>query len=402
MSLVIVKEFPALTAHRQKKQYTWKITAYESGYTISHGYAGGKVQSTHTEVLVGKAGRSQSEQSILQAQSEYNKKLDRGYSPGELASENGGVSFQNASTKRMVYYPMLCKIFADCPGSVVYPCHTQRKIDGVRAVAVYDITSGTVSLQSRNGKFYNIPFIQQRIAEFFRANKCFDVVLDGELHTVDPSKYAFDTISGICRRGLKSTESAPDTLPVHNPLAEKIQYQMYDLFTPADPSVPFSVRHFRLSCLTVTSENVLIVPCSIANSESDVMCELDIMLNQGHEGVIIRNSNGPYSFGPARSNDIFKLKRFTDSEFGLVSFEEGKGKNKGMPVLVCVTADNKQFKATPDGPVDNRRKMLLYLKSIPTDTLQKHRVTVKYQDLSANGIPRFPIAVGTTFRDQYE
>jgi len=399
----VAKDFPLLTAHRQKKHYTWKITAYDNGYTVEHGYLGGKLQSTHTEVLVGKAGRTSSEQSILQAQSEYNKKLDRGYSPENGNSANNispvgnGASFQNAVDKRTVYYPMLCKIFADCPGSVVYPCHTQRKIDGVRALAVYNAGTGTVSLQSRNGKFYNIPFIQQRISDFFKANNCLDVILDGELHTVDPSKYAFDTISGICRRGLKTTG-----VSTADPLTEKIQYQVYDLFSASRPQDPFVARHSKLLSFTVTSENVCIIPCNIANTETDVLRELDVMLAQGHEGVIIRNSNGIYSFGPARSSDIFKLKRFTDTEFNLVSFEEGKGKNKGMPVLVCVTADGKEFKATPDGPAENRKRMLLYLQSIPQSVMQAHRVTVKYQDLSANGIPRFPIAVGTTFRDQYE
>lgn len=430
---VIARVFPPLIADRQKKQYTWQITAFTDGYSVSHGYFGGKIQTSDTDISAGKVNRTATEQSIREAESHHKKKIRSGYrqadgiktlktterakrfvatpavitetqneppetSLPETSEPAGTGSFVNYDLGVTVYYPMLCKIFTDSKQKIVYPCFTQKKIDGVRALARF--SEGTVTLQSRNGKFYNLPVIQGILKTFFELNRIPEGwMLDGELHTIDPSKYSFDTISGICRRGLSGTVIGDGAM-------KSIQYQIYDI-APGSPdliNVPFSQRYELYSRFAVTSENIALVPCNIIQSEDSVLKELDIMIEQGHEGVIIRNAAGVYNFGPARSNDIQKLKRFTDSEYQLAGFKEGKGKNKGMPVLICKVpgSDSKTFKATPDGPAKSRMNMLTYLKGMSPEEISEQMVTVKYQELTPAGIPRFPIAVGTTFRNQYE
>lgn len=421
MNRVIARVFPLLIADRQKKQYTWQITAFTDGYSVSHGYLGGKIQTSDTDILAGKVNRTATEQSIREAESHHTKKIRSGYRPADDIRTTvkkpakrskvfvattpqdppetpGTGSFVNYSLGVTVYYPMLCKIFTDSKQKIVYPCFTQKKIDGVRALA--RLSEGTVTLQSRNGKFYNLPVIQGILKTFFELNRIPDGwMLDGELHTIDPSKYSFDKVSGICRRGLSGTVVGDGEM-------RSIQYQIYDI-APGSPSllcVPFAQRYELYSKFAVTSENIALVPCNIIQSEEGVLKELEVMIEQGHEGVIIRNAAGVYNFGPARSNDIQKLKRFTDSEYQLAGFKEGKGKNKGMPVLICKVpgSDDKTFKATPDGPAKSRMNMLTYLKGMSPEEMSEQMVTVKYQELTPAGIPRFPIAVGTTFRNQYE
>lgn len=416
---VIAHDFPLLIANRQKKQYTWKITAYTDGYSVSHGYLGGKIQTSDTDISAGKVNRTSAEQSILEAKSKYNQKVTSGYSPKtetlktakkfsakeiteskeqDTSPPPASGSFVNHTHGTTVYYPMLCKIFTDSKQNVVYPCFTQRKIDGVRALA--RLSEGTVTLQSRNGKFYNLPVIQAILKTFFELNRIPEGwILDGELHTIDPTKYSFDRISGICRRGLKAGAIIGDGE------MRNIQYQIYDIApgSPEQEQVPFSQRYKLYSSFAVTSQNIALVPCSVGISEEDIFRELEVMIEQGHEGVIIRNAAGVYHFGPARSNDIQKLKRFTDSEYQLCGFKEGKGKNKGMPVLICRLPDSSAtFKATPDGPAASRMNMLTYLKGLSDAEVCSQIVTVKYQELTPAGVPRFPIAVGTSFRNQYE
>jgi len=61
-----------------------------------------------------------------------------------------------------------------------------------------------------------------------------------------------------------------------------------------------------------------------AISQEEVLETEEHYLNQGYEGVIIRNPNGKYKYGRCtmKENNAFKLKRFEDAEAMVVGFEE--------------------------------------------------------------------------------
>jgi DNA ligase-1 len=111
----------------------------------------------------------------------------------------------------------------------------------------------------------------------------------------------------------------------------------------------------------------------------------------GYEGIMIRNPNGLYQ-EKARSKDLLKYKHFKDAEFLVVGHTEGK---HGIPVFICKTDKNDTF-----GKPCTFGVMMKCTTSLKQEMLQNvtdyynKYLTVKYQELSEDGIPRFPIGIG--------
>ena len=109
-------------------------------------------------------------------------------------------------------------------------------------------------------------------------------------------------------------------------------------------------------------------------------------VSKGYEGVIIRNFKGTYEFG-FRSNNLIKLKVFNDAEFEIVDVLEANGRDSGTAIFVCKCKGG-LFNAKPQGTRDLRRE---YLER--ADEIIGKKVTIQYQGLSDDGIPRFPSAI---------
>jgi ATP-dependent DNA ligase len=107
------------------------------------------------------------------------------------------------------------------------------------------------------------------------------------------------------------------------------------------------------------------------------------------EGIIVRDVNKSYNCGRTGSN-LYKLKSFEDDEFLIVGYEEAMGKDYGTPVWVCDTHDgSRQFKVRPMATDAAKRKMWA-----DRDDIVGSQLTVKFQELTKYGVPRFPSGVG--------
>jgi ATP-dependent DNA ligase len=114
--------------------------------------------------------------------------------------------------------------------------------------------------------------------------------------------------------------------------------------------------------------------------------ELDALYRQymadGYEGQMIRTWHSLYQH--KRTKDLLKRKDFHDGEYEIVGYKEGKGGREGCIILRLAMSDGKEFDSVPVGGIEylqrlwNRRDDLLGLQA-----------TVKYQNLSSDGIPRF-------------
>ena len=124
----------------------------------------------------------------------------------------------------------------------------------------------------------------------------------------------------------------------------------------------------------------------MAFSMKDIYELHDKYVAEGYEGAIIRNIDGLYEFG-FRSNDLIKLKSFMDSEYKIVGVVEATGRDEGTAVFVC-ECEAGQFNVKPMGTRELRAD---YFKN--RKKLIGKMVTVKYQELSNDGIPRFPSAI---------
>jgi ATP-dependent DNA ligase len=117
----------------------------------------------------------------------------------------------------------------------------------------------------------------------------------------------------------------------------------------------------------------------------------DKFVNEGYEGLILRNPKGVYGINK-RSNDLIKYKSFQDGEYEITGYEEGTGKDEGTVIWVCKTEKDQEFKARPRGTHEERTEWFSN-----GDKYVGSMLTVRYFELTDDGIPRFP--VGLTIRD---
>ena len=128
-----------------------------------------------------------------------------------------------------------------------------------------------------------------------------------------------------------------------------------------------------------------LIETKVAKQTEDIEKYHDYYTKHGYEGIMLRN-NAIYKDG--RTKDLLKYKKFFDEEFKVVGHHEGNG---GIPIFDCAVGD-KTFGVAMKGDMTSRKERMDHV----TDYYGK-MLTVKYQELSLDGIPRFP--VGICFRD---
>jgi ATP-dependent DNA ligase len=129
-----------------------------------------------------------------------------------------------------------------------------------------------------------------------------------------------------------------------------------------------------------------LVPTETVETQDELTNVFGAYIGHGFEGMMVRNAQARYK--NSRSHDLLKVKIMQDAEFELVRIEEGRGKMAGKAIFTCVTEDGKEFRCKLVGALDSLKQYV----DEPEKWLGKP-VTVKYQNLSADGIPRFPIAL---------
>jgi DNA ligase-1 len=103
---------------------------------------------------------------------------------------------------------------------------------------------------------------------------------------------------------------------------------------------------------------------------------------EGYEGQMIRTGNSLYQH--KRTKDLLKRKDFHENEYEIVGYKEGKGSREGCIILRLAMADGKEFDSVPVGGIEYQRR--LWARRLDILGMQ---ATVKYQNLSSDGIPRF-------------
>jgi DNA ligase-1 len=323
------------------KKKMWKVEVDKNKIVVQHGFIDGKITTTET-ICEGKKNTTAEEQAQKEAKALYQKKLKSGY-------------YEENEKNDKIYFPMLAHEFSE---KTVYPCLVQPKLDGIRCV-VYK--KDTIVFQSRNNTIFQpFPEIAKELEPFFIENP--NLVLDGELyhHTM-----GFQKITSIVRK------------QDHTDL-NLLQYHIYDLICEE----PYVIRYEIIR--NIKGSRLFCVETKEATSRESIENYHTHYTKLGYEGVMIRNPYGLYQ-EKARSKDLLKYKHFKDAEFLVVGHTEGK---HGIPVFTCVTGD-KTFGVMMKTTTALKQEML---KNV-TDYYHKY-LTVKYQELSDDGIPRFPVGIG--------
>lgn len=356
----------------------WTIDANNppGTYKVAHGEEGGKMQTTTVVVEKKNVGRANEttveEQAELEAQSKWNKQVDKGYRAGRLSDDDRLDKLKYAK----IVLPMLAKDFRDYSHKIVYPCFYQPKLDGIRCISYINM-HGEVLLMSRKGKIFTmLNHLKEPIFKILDKNR--DWILDGELYSHD---MGFDDITSIVRKSKTVDERA-----------EKLEYITYDCFQiGVDRPYEFRKNQLEHMIRQVPPSIVQGLRTGTIESADDVPIELKFAEDAGYEGIMLRNKLGLYE-NDRRSPHLQKVKSFQDAEFTIVGARQGIGKFEGMAILACETQDGKVFDVMPMGTAEYRR----HLYDIRTSLYGK-MLTVKFFEYTKDGIPRFP--VGTGIRD---
>lgn len=323
------------------KKKMWKVEVDKNKIVVQHGFIDGKIITTET-ICEGKKNTTAEEQAQKEAKALYQKKLKSGY-----YEEN----------ENKIYFPMLALEFSE-KSKINYPCLIQPKLDGIRCI-IYK--KDTIIFQSRNNTiFQNFPEIEKELEPFFIENP--QLVLDGELYH---HSLGFQKITSIVRKQ-------------DHPEMNLLQYHIYDLICEEPYIKRYEIIH------KIKGSHLFCVETLKATSRDSVENYHTHYTGLGYEGIMLRNPSGLYQ-EKARSKDLLKYKHFKDAEFLVVGHTEGK---HGIPVFTCVTG-NKTFGVMMKCTTSLKQEMM---KNV-TDYYDKY-LTVKYQELSDDGIPRFPVGIG--------
>ena len=204
-----------------------------------------------------------------------------------------------------------------------------------------------------------------------------DLILDGELYT---NELTFQEIVGLVKREtLKDGDLEKQ---------QKIKYHVYDLIQGDS----YEQRHRGLQTLfaSFSFQHLILVPTFHCGSEAEMKEQHSQFVADGYEGIMLRNPAGVYK--NVRSVDLLKYKEFFDDEYEVVGFKEGEGAEKGCVLWTCKTEKGATFHCRPRGTREDRTE--LYQKGA---SYIGKKLTVRFQELTDDGIPRFP--VGIAFRD---
>jgi DNA ligase-1 len=137
------------------------------------------------------------------------------------------------------------------------------------------------------------------------------------------------------------------------------------------------------------TDSVAITHTDNAESMEDVKRFHDLYVQEGFEGIMLRDPEGTYEIDK-RSKYLQKYKEFMEEEFIIVGFHDGI--DKGLVIWECETSNGMRFSAKPRGTQEYRSELF----ENATQYIGK-KLTVIFQEYSTDGIPRFP--VGKDIRD---
>ena len=280
----------------------------------------------------------------------------------EKALKRAQTMWNNEHTKCNQVLPMLANKWEERKKYISEPFYVQPKLDGVRLLVSKD---GGIS---RTGKIIPGTEVLGKGLEpgQYVDGEAYDPNLSFEDLTstfkTDPLKlkfYVFDFFD------LKAEALARDKMTFE----QRWKYVKEEIYNPHYEYVEtFSVKRHK-----------------------DMEGYHKMFMQQGFEGTMIRDPFSVYEVGQ-RSNYLLKYKDFQTEEYEIVGAKTGHGRDADAVVWVCKTQDGQQFTVRPEGTIAQREEHYKNYKEYIGKML-----TVRFQNLTAQKVPRFP--VGVVIRD---
>jgi DNA ligase-1 len=165
----------------------------------------------------------------------------------------------------------------------------------------------------------------------------------------------------------------------------KLVYMVFDLPGPHFAAMPFEARQQYLADWTRHgARHVRFVRQTRCTGPAHLKEMMREVTKAGGEGLMLREPGSLYEH--KRSSTLLKLKNFRDLEARVVGYIPGKGKHVGRLGALMVKLRNGIEFDVGTGFTDEEREH---------PPRKGAKVTVRYQELSRDGVPRFPVYVTT-------
>jgi DNA ligase-1 len=384
---MIEKTFPTLYGVSSKgvtKVWAIRVLAVDKNadavvIKVTHGQLNGKMQVSPETIRegknIGKANETTAyQQACLEAESKWKKQHDKNYTEHLPAIDAG----MGKITLKLL--PMLAQKFKERKHKIVWPAYVQPKLNGVRCLV--ERKNGKITYWSRKSKQY-------KNFNLFMDQEFLSIMEDGEI--LDGEMYNHGEVTFQELMSLIKDEKHPEI----DKLKKYVKFHCYDR-----PSAKggFKDRFDSLEWMNWVDDVIQgleyfrIVDTSKVHNEAEMLHKHEVFTADAYEGTMVRSGGDePYNF-QYRDNQLQKYKDFLDDEFKIVGAKEGVGSAEGQATLRCVTKGGKEFDVRCKGENAVREEQWQNWKSYIGKEL-----TVRYQTLSDEGIPIFP--VGIAIRD---
>lgn len=196
----------------------------------------------------------------------------------------------------------------------------------------------------------------------------------------------------------------------------EIEYHVFDHYGPE----PFKERYEKAAFRVTGLSYLKLVEHKMIGSVEELLDFEERCVEQGYEGTMIRCPNGPYKFGRSTLKEgwLLKIKRWYDLEADLIGMVERQRNDNVAEVSelgLTKRAKRKEFLV----PAGDMGALVLNYGGVQfecgtgftaaqrvgmwgnRDELleKKPKVTIKYQELTKDGVPRFPVFKGFRHND---
>ncbi len=316
----------------------YRTSGLEDGKQVEH-------HSVCEAKNVGRANATTSEeQAVVEATAIITKKLSQDY-----------FETKQEAMDAVLIQPMTAKIYKDRKNSIDWTtAYVQPKLDGMRC-----LDFGDKKMSRGNKEIETVNHIENNT----------EYILDGELYA---HGYNFQQNMKMIKK-YRPQET------------EKVKHHVYDIVIDK----PFSERLQLMKQLKEEDKcnGVLFVPTFKVNNEDDVKMMHKKFLAKGYEGTMLRHGTQGYESG-VRSNGLLKYKDFQDIAVKIINVIPNI-KNPEQGTFVCEYKGN-EFKCGMKYSHEDRRKILEHKEKYIGQTAE-----IRFFEYSEDGIPRFPVCVGT-------
>lgn len=260
------------------------------------------------------------------------------------------------------------------------PYIVQPKLDGDRMRAeLWDTTDGYINLFSSEANQMNsaLPHIADYLNKLtFRFPSLRYLELDGEAYTHGMNH---ELVHGIASRRVNP----------HSRL-EDLEYWIFDVVENCSMAERIDLLLNLSEIFKQVPGPCHVVPFEVAETLDDVLRIYDKFVNQGYEGIIVRDHEASYV--RKRSTRVMKWKPKKEDYYVIVGTEEeisieGQPKNS-LGALICRANEGENlFNVGTGFSADARRDLWARRAELPGKI-----VKVAYQHItSGRGVPRFPV-----------